>query len=93
MLRCADGSYHVGCTTALEQSYGQHLDGVYDGYTATRRPVVMVRAEEFQTLQDAIEAEQRIKRWTRVKKEALIDAEWDRLRVLARNRQHHPVPA
>jgi putative endonuclease len=69
MLRCADGSYYVGCTTDLDGRMGHHVAGTLGGYTSTRRPVEMVWAEEFQTIHDAIDAERRVKGWTRAKKE------------------------
>jgi predicted GIY-YIG superfamily endonuclease len=80
MLRCADGSFYVGCTTDLDTRIGQHHGGEQPGYTASRRPVVLVWAEEFQRVEDAIAAEQRIKGWTRLKKEALIRGDWDTIR-------------
>ena len=67
MLRCADGSFYVGCTTDLEARMGDHQAGTHSGYTATRRPVELVWAEEFQHLD-----ERQIKGWSRAKKQALI---------------------
>jgi predicted GIY-YIG superfamily endonuclease len=46
MLLCADGSFYVGCTTDLDTRLGQHQGGEQPGYTATRRPVELVWAEE-----------------------------------------------
>src|ERR1700748_1856697 len=83
MLLCADGSYYVGCTTDLDQRFGQHLAGEMPGYTATRRPVRMVWADEFDTVHDAIAMERRMKGWSRAKKQALVAGDWDRLRALA----------
>lgn len=82
LLRCADGSYYAGCTTDLETRIGQHQGGERPGYTATRRPVELVWAEEFGTIDDAIAAERRIKGWSRVKKEALIRGDRDLIREL-----------
>ena len=72
ILRCADGSYYTGCTTNLDQRLGEHQAGETSGYTATRLPVELVYAEEFQAIHDAIDAERRVKGWSRAKKEALI---------------------
>ena len=83
MLLCADGSYYVGCTTNLDQRIGQHHSGLIPGYTSTRRPVDMVWAEEFADILSAIEAERRIKGWTRAKKEALIAGDWELLSALS----------
>ena len=79
MLRCADGSFYVGCTTDLDTRVGEHHGGERPGYTATRRPVELVWSEEFADLDDAIAAERRLKGWSRAKKEALISGDWDRI--------------
>ena len=83
MLRCADGSYYVGCTTNLDQRWGQHLAGEC-AFTSIRRPIEMVWSDEFQDVMDAADAERRIKRWSRLKKEALIRREYDALPRLSR---------
>ena len=83
MLRCADGSFYVGCTTNLDQRIGQHQGGETPGYTSTRRPVECVWAEEFQSIHDAIDAERRIKGWSRAKKQALIEGDWPEISRLA----------
>jgi putative endonuclease len=84
MLRCADGSYYVGLTRgSLEDRVGQHNAGSYEGYTASRRPVVLVWQQEFQRLTDAIAAERQIKGWGRAKKEALIQGDFELLHVLS----------
>ncbi|MEX2630746.1 MAG: GIY-YIG nuclease family protein [Tistlia sp.] len=88
ILRCADGSYYTGLAQAdLERRVAEHEAGRYDGWTAKRRPVALVFAEEFPLAIQAIEMEERIKRWSRAKKEALIARDWERLKELARNRQ------
>ncbi len=83
MLRCADGSFYVGCTTDLEQRMGQHRSGLRGGYTSTRLPVELVWTEEFQTIQDAIRSERHLKGWSRAKKEALIAGDYELISRLA----------
>jgi putative endonuclease len=79
-LRCADGSYYVGTIRkSLEERVGEHNAGLHGGYTAARRPVTLVFAEPFDTVADAIAAERRLKGWSRAKKEAAINGEWNRL--------------
>jgi putative endonuclease len=84
ILRCADGSYYTGCTTNIDQRFGQHQAGINCAYTSIRRPVVMVWAEEHQHIRDAIDNERQIKRWSRRKKEALINGDYAALPALAR---------
>lgn len=88
ILRCADGSYYAGCTTDLDARIGQHQGGEVPGYSSTRRPVQCIWAEEFQTIHDAIDAERRVKRWSRAKKEAMA-GDWAAVSQAARNHTHH----
>jgi len=87
IVRCSDGSYYVGSTTqALENRITEHNAGLYDGYTAARRPVELVFHAEFQSLNDCASAEQQIKGWSRKKKEALIRGDFGSLQFLARRK-------
>jgi putative endonuclease len=93
ILRCRDGRYYVGSTRAsLEKRVSEHNAGTYGGFTKSRRPVELVYSEAFDRITDAIAAERRLKGWSRAKKEALINGDFDRLTLLARNRTDHPVP-
>jgi predicted GIY-YIG superfamily endonuclease len=87
LLRCADRSYYAGHTDDLERRMAEHLIGQAAGYTARRLPVVLVWSADFATRDEALAAELRVKGWSRAKKEALIAGDWERVRVLARNRQ------
>jgi len=84
VLRCADGSFYVGHTDNLEKRLEAHNQGVVPGYTATRRPVHLVYCEDFPSRADAFARERQIKGWSRRKKEALIQGDWERLKELAR---------
>jgi len=86
MLRCADGSYYVGHTDELERRVALHQAGEVDGYTQRRRPVELVWCQETATREEALAAELRVKGWSRVKKEALIEEDWSRIKELARSR-------
>ena len=90
VLRCADGSYYTGHTDNLEARIGQHQSGLLPGWTHTRRPVELAYAAEFSTREQALSSERQIKGWSRAKKEALIDGDWDRLSTLARRRAKLP---
>jgi predicted GIY-YIG superfamily endonuclease len=87
MLRCADGRYYVGTTRDThERRVAEHNTGLFGGYTAMRRPVTLVFAQEFDRIADAIAAERQIKGWSRAKKEALINGDWNAIRRLSRSR-------
>jgi putative endonuclease len=94
MLRCADGSYYVGSARgeSLDKRLGEHNAGTYQGYTSRRRPVTLVYAEAFDRIVDAIDAERRIKGWSRAKKEALIGGDWKQVQRLAKRPTARWIP-
>ena len=83
LLRCADGRYYAGHTDDLERRVGQHQSGSISGYTQMRRPVTLFWSQGFPTRIEALEAEHRIKGWSRAKKEALAAEDWSKLRELS----------
>ena len=84
LLRCVDDSYYVGHTDHLEKRMAEHDVGAFKGYTARRRPVKLVFCEEFPTREESLERERQIKRWSRAKKEALIQSDWAEISRLAK---------
>ena len=84
ILRCSDGSYYVGSTRgSLDDRVGTHNSGITRGYTATRRPVTLVFAQDFDRITDAIAVERQLKGWSRAKKEALIRGDHEMLHLLS----------
>ena len=84
LLRCADGSYYAGHTDDLDSRIKTHEAGDMPGYTQNRRPVTLVWSQEFGSRDEALAAEQQIKGWSRKKKEALIDGDWETISRLSR---------
>lgn len=96
ILRCSDKSYYVGTTRWIDpdRRLSEHRLGVSAAaYTASRRPVELVFAEYFERVSEAVALERQIKGWSRAKKEALIARDFDRLKILSRNRQDSGGPA
>jgi predicted GIY-YIG superfamily endonuclease len=89
ILRCADSSLYVGHTADLEARERTHNDGLGATYTAQRRPVHVVYSEKCATLDDACEREHQLKRWSGVKKEALIAGDTERLKRLSNRTTTH----
>ena len=88
MLLCSDGSFYTGHTDDLDNRIADHEFGRFHGYTHDRRPVRLVWSQDFPTREEALAAERQIQGWSRAKKQALIDGDWQRLSELARNRQN-----
>jgi tRNA/rRNA methyltransferase len=79
ILRCSNGIYYTGHTDDIDRRIAEHQSGAIKGYTHDKRPVELMWAEEFPTRAEALEAELRVKGWSRAKKEALIAGNWARL--------------
>ena len=86
ILKCADGSYYTGTTKDPERRLGEHLKGIPGSYTWNKRPVELVFTYEFSTWSEAVEREFQIKKWSRKKKQALIQGDWDTLKMLSQKR-------
>lgn len=73
ILKCADQTLYTGITIDLKRRIGEHNTTKLGAkYTATRRPVKLVYANEFKDRATASQEEARIKKLTRVAKLALI---------------------
>ena len=82
ILRCADDSLYVGSTDDLSARVLKHNEGRASRFTATRRPVRLAYLEALMSLEQARSRERQLKRWTRRKKEALIERDLDLLKRL-----------
>ena len=92
ILHCSDNSFYIGITSNLDKRVAQHQQGKNkNAYTYSRRPVTLVFYQEFNEVLQAIYFEKKIKGWSRAKKQALIDNDWNMLQVLAecRNATHY----
>ena len=85
ILICADGSYYTGSTTELDGRVVQHQNGEGAIYTRERLPVKLVYFEEYARIEQAFWREQQIKKWSRKKKEALINGQFHKLPELSSN--------
>ncbi|MDE2383590.1 MAG: GIY-YIG nuclease family protein [Alphaproteobacteria bacterium] len=88
ILECSDGSFYTGLTKQEpEGRLWEHNNRIYkDAYTSTRLPVRLAYAEFHDSIVNAIEAERRIKGWSRAKKIAMMNGDWKRLVELAKRR-------
>ena len=90
ILRCTDGRFYTGHTDNLELRIAQHHHGGFCDFTSRRRPVELVWSETFSSRIEALEAERRIKPWSRAKKQALIDGDLKRLSHFAKPPSERP---
>ena len=87
ILKCSDNSYYTGVTGNLAKRFSQHESGYNkESYTHSRRPVELVFSAGFTDIDFAIKAEKQIKKWSRKKKEALINEEFELLPGLSKKK-------
>ena len=84
ILKCSDESYYTGHTTKIIERIILHNTGMASTWTRDRLPVQLVYIHRFTTKGQAYLAELQIKRWSRAKKEALINNDIDLLKYLAK---------
>ncbi len=88
ILKCSDGLYYTGHTDDLEVRVSQHHSGHFPNcFTFNRRPLELLWVNKFSSRYEALEAERKLKGWSRVKKEALIRGDWDAVERLATRRK------
>lgn len=71
----------------MEKRFFEHENGKHiESYTYKRRPLELVNYCEFSDVGFAIETEKQIKKWSKAKKEALINEEYEKLPNLAKKK-------
>ncbi|KAB1067865.1 GIY-YIG nuclease family protein [Tamlana haliotis] len=86
ILKCKDDSYYIGITSNLTQRITEHNTGKDKGsYTYNKRPVILKWFAEFTDVNLAIQKEKQLKGWSRRKKQALIEEDWDKLVEFSKN--------
>jgi len=80
IVECCDKSFYTGVTKDLDRRIAEHNEGVNTkSYTFTRRPVNLVYYEDHTDPYFAIQREKQIKGWSRRKKIAMIEGNWDKV--------------
>jgi len=87
ILQCADGSYYIGITSDQERRLNEHNEGIDPNcYTYIRRPVELKYFEHFTEVMQAIAREKQLKGWSRKKKEALMNGNFESLKELSKKK-------
>ena len=83
ILECANGQYYVGSTTDLEKRLMEHQAGMGGKFTSKHLPVKLVYKEEYMSISQAFQRERQLHGWSRAKKEALINGQFEKLPELS----------
>jgi putative endonuclease len=86
-LRLRSGTIYIGASEDLEQRLVDHASGQACRTTQLDPPVALLRVEEFPIFSAARTREAQLKRWSRAKKEALLNADFERLHALSQSRE------
>jgi putative endonuclease len=87
IVQCSDGKYYTGVTNDVDRRLWEHNTGFnIDCFTYKRRPVVLKYDEHFTDINNAIAWEKQIKGWSRAKKEALFQRNWELISELAKSK-------
>jgi predicted GIY-YIG superfamily endonuclease len=86
ILKCSDSSYYIGHTDNIEKRIAEHSANEYDCYTSDKLPVEVVYVQPFGSRNEALASERQLKKWSRKKKEALIQENWSDLSLLAKKK-------
>lgn len=92
ILECSNDSFYTGITGNFDKRLNQHQQGYFKQcYTYKRRPLKVSYYIEFTNVIQAILFEKKIKGWTRAKKIALTNNDFDTIQLLAecRNFTHY----
>ncbi len=93
ILKCSDGSYYTGLTSDLIKRLDQHYSGYYPQcYTYKRRPLKLVHVTYCSSFDEAERLEKQIKKWSRKKKEALINDNIELLKKFSKNYTQYGKP-
>ena len=84
ILLCSDGSLYTGSATDVASRVEAHRLGLDPtSYTHSRRPVRLVWTGVFESWEAALTWERQVKGWSRAKKLALIEGDWEGIQRLA----------
>ena len=86
ILECANGKFYTGSTINVEYRLSQHQAGEGANFTRKHLPVTLVYCQEFATIEEAFLREKQVQGWSRKKKAALINGEFEKLPSLAKTR-------
>ena len=88
ILKCNDNSLYTGWTNDITHRLKMHNEGKGAKYTRGRGPVELVYLEEFETKQEAMGREAKIKRLTRKEKLLLIETYQQEQKLNLKHQDH-----
>lgn len=83
ILECSDEFLYTGSTVDVNRRLNEHQSGRGANFTKQRLPVRLLYVEEYDRIQDAFAREKQVQKWSREKKWALMEGNFERLKSLS----------
>lgn len=84
ILKCKDELLYTGMTNNLDRRLEEHQRGLNrECFTYKRRPLELIFYQDFNDVEQAIYFEKKVKKWSREKKLALAEGDFDMLQILS----------
>jgi len=83
ILQCSVGNFYTGSTIDIDKRLLEHQDGRGANHTRKRLPVDLVFCQEYTRIEEAFKREKQIQGWGRSKKTALIEQNFEQLKVFS----------
>ena len=88
ILECSNGKYYTGSTINLEKRISEHQLGQGAIFTKANLLMTLLYYEEFDRIYLAFYREKQVQGWSRKKKQALINGEFDKLPALSKSKNY-----
>ncbi len=85
ILFCRNGSFYVGQSGDVGSQLGRYREGAGARQTRQLKEFVLVYVEGPMLLEAAVCRERQLKKWSKLKKEALVLGDFDQLKRLSRS--------
>ena len=92
ILQCKDKLFYTELTSNLKNRLKRHASAKGNRFSARKPPQKLCYFELFEKKEQAIARELHIKRWSKMKKEALIEENFSKLTYLSKSRQKKYPP-
>lgn len=86
ILKFGNGDYYTGSTKNLERRIEEHQLGLGANFTKKHLPVKLVYFEVFDRIDLAFLREKQVQKWSKAKKKALIDKDFEKLKSLSKGK-------
>ncbi|MCH6255663.1 GIY-YIG nuclease family protein [Puniceicoccaceae bacterium K14] len=86
IILCDNNTFYVGLTSNVRKRFSAHANGYGSRHTKRHKPTKLVFTEGPYDLTTATNRERQLKKWSHVKKQALITGDTSGLKLLSKSK-------